>query len=118
MGWFDAVASRFGCQIQGATSAALTAIDVLSYLEEIPVCIGYEIDGQITRDFPATAALNRAKPVLQMMPGWHKINIRGVTDFAKLPQAAQDYVLFVEREIGVPVRLVSTGPRREEIIYR
>lgn len=117
MGWFDCVASRFGCQVQGATEVALTAIDVLSYLDEIPVCIGYEVDGQMTRDFPATAALNHAKPILKNLKGW-KTDIRGVTDFAMLPQAAQDYVLFVEKEIGVPVKLVSTGPRREEIIYR
>jgi adenylosuccinate synthase len=117
MGWFDAVATRYGCMIQGATAVALTAIDVLSYLDEIPVCIGYEIDGAVTRDFPATSDLNRAKPVLQTMPGW-KTDIRGIKQFDQLPQAAQDYVLFVEREIGVPVRLVSNGPRRDEIIYR
>ena len=117
MGWFDAVASRFGCQVQGATSVALTAIDVLSYLDEIPVCIGYEIDGSVTRDFPATAALNRSKPVLVKLPGW-KVNIRGIKEFDKLPKEARDYVLFVEKELGVPVHLVSTGPRREEIIYR
>ena len=117
MGWFDVVASRFGCQIQGATAVALTAIDVLSYLDEIPVCVAYEIDGEVTGSFPATAALNRAKPVLQTLPGW-KTNIRGVTDFARLPKAAQDYVLFVEQQLGIPVKLVSTGPRREEIIYR
>lgn len=117
MGWFDAVATRYGCMIQGATGIALTAIDVLSYLDEIPVCIGYEIDGIVTRDFPATSVLNRAKPVLQILPGW-KTNIRGIKDFNQLPQAAQDYVLFVEREIGVPVQFVSNGPRRDEIIYR
>lgn len=117
MGWFDAVATRYGCMIQGATAVALTAIDVLSYLDEIPVCVGYEIDGTVTRDFPATSALNRAKPILQTMPGW-KTDIRGIKQFDQLPQAARDYVLFVEREIGVPVRLVSNGPRRDEIIYR
>ncbi len=117
MGWFDAVATRYGCQVQGATSVALTAIDVLSYLDEIPVCIGYDIDGVVTRDFPATAALNRAKPVLARMPGW-KTDLRGIRSFDQLPQAARDYVLFVEKEIGVPVRLVSNGPRRDEIIHR
>lgn len=117
MGWFDAVATRYGCMIQGATGIALTAIDVLSYLDEIPVCIGYEIDGIVTRDFPATSALNRAKPVLRTLPGW-KIDIRGIKHFDQLPQAARDYVLFVEREIGIPVQLVSNGPRRDEIIYR
>lgn len=117
MGWFDAVATRYGCMIQGATGVALTAIDVLSYLDEIPVCVGYEIDGTVTRDFPATSALNRAKPVLQILPGW-KTDIRGIKHFDMLPQAAQDYVLFVEREVGIPVQLVSNGPRRDEIIYR
>ena len=117
MGWFDAVASRYGCQIQGATSVALTAIDVLSYLDEIPVCIGYEIDGEVTRDFPATTMLNKAKPVLHNLPGW-KTEIRGVTDFSRLPDQAREYVYFVERELGVPVKLVSTGPHRDEIIYR
>jgi adenylosuccinate synthase len=116
MGWFDAVASRFGCQVQGATSVALTAIDVLSYLDEIPVCIGYEIDGQVTRDFPATAGLNKAKPVLITLPGW-KTNIRGAKSFADLPEAVRNYVAFVEKEVGVPVKYLSTGPRREEIIY-
>ncbi len=117
MGWFDAVATRYGCQIQGATSVALTAIDVLSYLDEIPVCIGYEIDGEVTRDFPAPTAITKAKPILKTMPGW-RTEIRGVTEFAKLPQTAQDYVKFVEEEVGIPINLVSTGPRREEIIYR
>lgn len=117
MGWFDVVASRFGCQIQGATAVALTAIDVLSYLDEIPVCVAYEVDGKVTGEFPATSELNRAKPVLKTLPGW-KTNIRGITDFASLPAAAQDYVRFVESELGIPVKLVSTGPRREEIIYR
>lgn len=117
MGWFDAVATRYGCRVQGATGIALTAIDVLSYLDEIPVCVGYEIDGVVTRDFPATSLLNRAKPVLRTMPGWRS-DIRGIKDFNQLPQAAKDYVLFVESEAGIPVQLVSNGPRRDEIIYR
>ena len=117
MGWFDCVATRYGCTVQGATTVALTAIDCLSYLDEIPVCIGYEIDGQLTKSFPATTRLSKAKPVLVTLPGW-KVPIRGITDFSKLPQAAQDYVLFIEKEIGFPINLVSNGPRREEIIYR
>jgi adenylosuccinate synthase len=117
MGWFDTVATRYGCRVQGATSVALTAIDVLSYLDQIPICIGYEIDGAVTRDFPVTARLNRAKPVLTSLPGW-KTNIRGITDFAKLPPEARDYVLYIEQAIGLPIRLVSNGPRRDEIIYR
>jgi adenylosuccinate synthase len=117
MGWFDCVATRYGCRVQGATQVVLTAIDVLSYLDEIPVCVGYEIDGKVTEDFPATVDLNKAKPVLKTLPGW-KQDVRGITDFAKLPQAAQDYVLFIEKELGVPVKMVSNGPRREEIIHR
>lgn len=117
MGWFDCVASRYGCQVQGATSVALTAIDCLSYLDEIPVCIGYEIDGKLIQNFPATTRLNKAKPVLVTLPGW-KVPIRGITEFDKLPKAAQEYVLFIEKEIGFPITLVSNGPRREEIIYR
>jgi adenylosuccinate synthase len=117
MGWFDAVATRYGCRVQSATAVALTAIDVLSYLDEIPVCVGYEIDGQVVRDFPVTTRLNRARPVLDRLPGW-KTDIRGIRDFSQLPQQAQAYVRFVEKEIGVPVTYVSNGPRREEIILR
>ena len=117
MGWFDCVATRYGCRVQGATQVVLTAIDVLSYLDEIPVCVGYEIDGQVTKSFPATVDLGRATPVLEVLPGWKK-DVRGITDFRKLPEAAQQYVLFIEKELGVPVKMVSNGPRREEIIYR
>ncbi|NLW10756.1 MAG: adenylosuccinate synthase [Clostridiaceae bacterium] len=117
MGWFDCVATRYGCRVQGATQVVLTAIDVLSYLDEIPVCVGYEIDGQVTKSFPATVDLNRAKPVFETLPGWNK-DVRGITDFRKLPEAAQKYVLFIEKELGVPIKMVSNGPRREEIIYR
>lgn len=116
MGWFDVVATRYGCRIQGATSVALTALDVLAYLDEIPVCVAYEIDGVRTDDFPPTTKLNRAKPIIEKLPGF-RTNIRGVTDFNALPAAAQDYVRFVEKAIGVPISLVSTGPRREEIIH-
>ena len=117
MGWFDCVATRYGCRVQGATQVVLTAIDVLSYLDEIPVCVGYEIDGQVTKSFPATVDLGRAKPVLEVLQGWKK-DVRGITDFRKLPEAAQNYVLFIEKELGVPVKMISNGPRREEIIYR
>jgi adenylosuccinate synthase len=117
MGWFDAVATRYGCRVQGATAVALTAIDVLSYLDEIPVCVGYEIDGQVTRDFPVTPDLNRARPVLAHMPGW-KTDIRGIREFEQLPENARAYVLFVEKEVGIPVRYISNGPRRDEIIRR
>jgi adenylosuccinate synthase len=115
VGWYDAVASRYGCMVQGATEVALTAIDCLGYLDEIPVCVGYEIDGKVTRDFPVPAQLGRAKPVYTTLPGW-KCDIRGITDFDKLPKEAQDYVHFIEKEIEVPIKIVSTGPQRHEII--
>lgn len=117
MGWFDAVASRYGCRVQGATEVALTAIDCLGYLDEIPVCVGYDFDGVVTKDFPNPTKLDSAKPVLIKMPGW-KSDIRGITEFDKLPKEAQDYVLFIEKELGVKIAIVSTGPKREEIIYR
>ena len=117
VGWFDAVATRYGCRVQGATDVALTNIDVLGYLDEIPVCVGYEIDGEVTKDFPNPNKLNKAKPVLQMMPGW-KSDVRGFTSFEDLPKEAQEYVLFIEKECGVHVSIVSTGPKREEIIRR
>ncbi|MBR2523893.1 MAG: adenylosuccinate synthase [Clostridiales bacterium] len=117
VGWFDAVASRYGCRMQGATEVAFTVMDCLGYLDEIPVCVAYDIDGEITKDFPNPTKIDRAKPVLKKMPGW-KCDIRGITEFDKLPKEAQDYVLFVEEELGVHISIVSTGPKREEIIYR
>ena len=115
VGWYDAVASRYGCMVQGATEVALTAIDCLSYLDKIPVCVGYDIDGTVTRDFPVFSQLRRAKPVYEILPGW-KQDIRGVTEFDQLPRQAQDYVRFIEGELAVPIRIVSTGPARHEII--
>ncbi len=117
VGWFDAVASRYGCRVQGATEVALTVIDCLGYLDRIPVCVGYEIDGEVTKDFPNPTKLERCKPVWDYMPGW-KCDIRGITEFDKLPKEAQDYVLFIEKELGVHISIVSTGPKREEIIRR
>lgn len=117
MGWFDCVASRYGCRVQGATEVALTAIDCLSYLSEIPVCVAYDIDGQITRDFPNPSRLTRAKPVLRVFPGW-KTDIRGVKSFDALPQEAKDYIDFIEKELGVKISIVSTGPKRDELIFR
>lgn len=117
MGWFDVVATRYGCMVQGATEVVLALIDVLGYLPEIPVCVAYEIDGKRTDRFPATPELNRAKPVIERLPGWN-CDLRGIRRFADLPKAAQDYVLFVEKVIGVPVTFVSNGPRREDIILR
>ena len=117
MGWFDCVASRYGCRVQGATEVALTAIDCLSYLSEIPVCVAYDIDGQITRDFPNPSRLLKAKPVLRVFPGW-KTDIRGVKSYEALPQEAKDYIDFIEKELGVKISIVSTGPKRDELIFR
>ena len=117
MGWFDAVASRYGCRIQGATEAVLTVLDVLGYLDEIPVCVGYEIDGKVTKEFPTTAGLKKAKPVYEVLPGW-KEEIRGITEYGKLPENCRRYIEFIEKELGVPVKMVSNGPGRSEIIHR
>ena len=117
MGWFDAVASRYGCQIQGATEVALTVLDCLGYLKEIPVCVGYEIDGEVVKEFPVTAKLAKAKPVYETLPGWN-CDIRGITEYDKLPENCRRYIEFIEKEIGVPITMVSNGPKRSEIIYR
>lgn len=117
MGWFDAVASRYGCRIQGATEVALTVLDVLGYLDELPVCVGYEIDGKITKDFPTTIDLAKAKPVYEVLPGW-KEDIRGITEYDNLPENCRKYIEFIEKELGVPIKMVSNGPGRHEIIYR
>ena len=117
MGWFDAVASRYGCRIQGATEVALTVLDVLGYLKEIPVCIGYEIDGEVVKDFPVTAKLKKAKPVYEYLPGWN-CEIRGIKKYEDLPENCRNYIEYIERELGVPVKMVSNGPGREDIIYR
>lgn len=117
MGWFDCVATRYGCRVQGATQAVVTALDCLSYLDEIKVCTAYEIDGRRTRDFPVTPLLEKAKPVYTTLPGF-KTDIRGIRDFNLLPPAAKDYILFIEKEIGVDVTMVSNGPARDEMIFR
>ena len=117
VGWFDTVATRYGCMIQGATQVALTCLDVLGYLDEIKVCTGYEIDGKVTKDFPVPPLLERAKPVFTTLPGW-KCDIRGITEYDALPANAKAYVDFLEKEIGVPIKLVSTGPKRHEIAQR
>ena len=117
MGWFDAVASRYGCRVQGATEVALTVLDVLGYLDELPVCIGYEIDGEVTRDFPTTHLLKKAKPVYTTLPGW-KCDIRGITKYEDLPDNCRKYIEFIEKELEVPITMVSNGPGRHEIIKR
>ncbi len=117
MGWFDAVASRYGCEIQGATDVVLTVLDVLGYLDELPVCVGYEIDGKVTKDFPVTAKLAKAKPVYTVLPGWD-CDISGIKEYEKLPENCRKYIEFIEKELGVPVTMVSNGPKRSDIIYR
>ena len=108
MGWFDAVASRYGVRMQG---------DVLGYLDELPICVGYEIDGKVTRDFPVTAELKKAKPVYEKLPGW-KCEIKGIRKYEELPENCRKYIEFIEKELGVPVTMVSNGPGREDIIYK
>ena len=117
VGWFDAVATKYGCMVQGATQVALTCLDVLGYLDEIPVCTGYEIDGTVTDSFPTTPALLRARPVFTTLPGW-RCDVRGCRDYDALPANAKAYVDFLEAHIGAPITMVSTGPKREEITYR
>lgn len=117
MGWFDCVASKYGCRLQGTTDVAFTVLDVLGYLEEIPVCTGYEIDGEVTTDFPTTAKLEKAKPVLEVLPGWN-CDIRGIKKYEDLPENCRKYIEFVEKQIGYPITMVSNGPSRSDIIYR
>mgnify|MGYP002548547066 CR=1 FL=1 len=117
MGWFDAVASRYGCQIQGATDVVLTVLDCLGYLKEIPVCVGYEIDGEVVKEFPVTTKLAKAKPVYEVLPGW-ACDISGIKEYDKLPENCRKYIEFIEKELGVPITMVSNGPKRTDIIYR
>ena len=117
MGWFDCVASKYGCRIQGTTDVAFTVLDVLGYLDEIPVCTGYEIDGKVTTDFPTTSLLEKAKPVLTVLPGW-KCDIRGIKKYEDLPKNCRNYIEFIEKNIGFPITMVSNGPSRDDIIYR
>ena len=117
MGWYDCVASKYGCRLQGTTDVALTVLDVLGYLDEIPVCVGYDIDGEVTTDFPVTAKLEKAKPVFKKLPGW-KCDIRGIKKYEDLPENCRNYIEFIEGQIGYPITMVSNGPGREDIIYR
>lgn len=117
VGWYDCVASKYGCRLQGCTDVAFTVLDDLGYLDEIPVCVAYELDGKQITDFPVTKDLKRCKPVYKVMPGW-KCDIRGIKEFEDLPQEAQDYVNFIEQQIGYPITMVSNGPSRDDIIYR
>ncbi len=117
VGWFDAVATKYGCMVQGATDVVLSVLDPLGYLEEIKICTGYEVNGKETKDFPNTTDLYNAKPVYTTLKGW-KTDIQGIKEFSLLPQEAQDYVDFIEKEIGFPITMVSNGPKRSDIIYR
>ena len=117
MGWYDCVASKYGCRIQGATGVAFTVIDALGYLDEIPVCVGYEIDGKVTTDFPTTYLLEKAKPVYEVLPGW-KCDIRGIKKYEDLPENCRKYVEFIEKHIECPITMVSNGPGRDDIIFR
>ncbi len=117
MGWFDCVASKYGCRIQGTTAVAFTVLDVLGYLDEIPVCVGYEIDGKVYTDFPTTSLLEKAKPVLEVLPGW-KSDITGIRNYDDLPGNCRNYIEFIEEKIGFPIKMVSNGPSRDDIIYR
>ncbi|WP_124101139.1 adenylosuccinate synthase [Ruminococcus sp. Marseille-P6503] len=117
MGWFDCVASKYGCRIQGTTDVAFTVVDVLGYLDKIPVCVGYEIDGKVTTDFPTTQLLEKAKPVLEVLDGWN-CDIRGIRNYDELPENCRKYIEFVEEHIGFPITMISNGPKREDIIYR
>ena len=117
MGWFDCVASKYGCRMQGTTDVAFTVLDVLGYLDEIPVCVGYEIDGQVTTDFPVTHLLEKAKPVYKTLPGW-KCDIRGIKNYEDLPENCRKYIEFIEKQIGFPITMISNGPGRNDIIHR
>lgn len=116
VGWFDCVATKYGLDCQGATQVVLTALDCLSYLDEIKVCVGYDIDGEVTKDFPVTHILKKAKPVLVTLKGFG--DIKGIKDYNELPQAAKDYVEFIEKELGYKITMVSNGPEREAIMHR
>ena len=117
VGWYDAVASKYGCQLQSATEVALTVLDVLGYLKEIKVCVGYEIDGKVSTDFPVTPLLNKAKPVYETLPGWN-CDIRGIKNYDELPENCKNYIDFIEKHIETPITMVSNGPERHEILKR
>ena len=117
VGWYDCVASKYGCRLQGATDVAFTVLDVLGYLDEIPVCVAYDIDGEQTTEFPVTHVLAKAKPVYVKLPGW-KCDIRGIKKYEDLPENCRKYIEFIEEQIGYPITMVSNGPGREDIIYR
>lgn len=117
VGWYDCVASKYGLRLQGATDVAFTVVDVLGYLDEIPVCVGYEVDGEVTTEFPLPYQLEKAKPVYKTLPGW-KCDIRGIKKYEDLPENCRKYIEFIEEQLGYPITLVSNGPGRDDIIDR
>lgn len=117
MGWFDLVATKYGCRVQGATEVVLTLVDVLEYLDEIPVCIGYEIDGHTVEDFPVQKELEKAQPIYTTLPGW-KSDISHIRDYDSLPIEAKNYIEFIELNIGLPITSISVGPHRDDTILR
>ena len=117
VGPIDIVATRYGVETQGATTIALTKLDVLSYMDKIPICAHYELDGKITDRFPFPAVLPDAKPVVEYMDGW-KCDISACRRWEELPKAARDYVEYIEREIDCHIGYVSVGPERDSIIIR
>lgn len=117
MGWLDLVATRYGCKVQGATQVAFTVVDALGYLDEIPVCVAYELDGERIDYFPSTTKLKRAKPIFEVLPGW-KCDIGGIKEYDKLPENCRKYIEFAEKAVGVPFKMISNGPKREDIIIR
>lgn len=117
MGWFDVVATKYGCMLQGTTEVALSLLDVLGYLDKIPVCVSYEIDGDITDVFPVTPLLNKAKPIYAYLDGWN-CDISNIRSYVDLPINAKKYVEFIEIQIGYPIKFISNGPKREDIILR
>ena len=117
VGWFDAVATKYGCAVQGATQVAITCLDVLSYLDEIKICTGYLVDGVETDVFPVPCKLDRAKPVFTTLPGW-KTDIRGIQSYDELPENCRKYIEFIESRIDAPITMVSNGPGRDALIYR
>ena len=117
VGPIDLVATRYGVEIQGATTIALTKLDILSYMDKIPVCAHYELDGQQTDEFPFPVCLQDAKPVIEYVDGW-KCDISKVRSWDELPENARNYVEYVERAIGCHIGYVSVGAERDSLIIR
>ena len=117
MAWFDCVSTRYGCMLQGTTEIALTNLDILGYLDRIPVCVSYHTSGKITKNFPQTYLLKESKPVYEYLNGWN-CDISGCSQYNELPEAAKNYIRFIEDQIGVPVSIISVGPKRNQTIFR